>query len=145
MPDPEACNENPPAGLLRRLAAMGYDAMVLIALWFLATALLLPFSGGEAIPPGSLPYLAWLTAASFLYLGGSWTHGGQTLGMRAWRIRLVSLESRAVSWPTALIRFTVAVPTVLLAGLGLWWALWEPRRRTLYDLAAGTLVVRTPR
>ena len=124
---------------------MGYDALVLIALWFFATALLLPFTDGEAIPPGSLPYLAWLTVVTFLYLGGSWTHGGQTLGMRAWRLRLVTLESGPVSWPRALLRFVVAVLSILLAGLGLWWGLWEPRRRTWYDLAASTVVVRTPR
>jgi uncharacterized RDD family membrane protein YckC len=119
--------------------------LLLIALWFLATALLLPFTDGEAIPPGSLLYLAWLALAAFLWLGWSWTHGGQTLGMRAWRLRLVTLESGPVTWPRALLRFLVAVPTILAGGLGLWWALWDPRRRTLYDLSAGTLVVRVPR
>lgn len=144
MPDPVACNENAPANLLRRFAAMGYDALALIALWFLATAVLLPFTGGEAVPPGNLWYPAWLTVVAYLYLGGSWTHGGQTLGMRAWRLRLVTLESESVSWPRALLRLVVAVPSILLFGAGLWWALWESRRRTWYDLAAGTLVVRTP-
>ena len=145
MPAPEACNENPPASLPRRLAAMVYDALALFGLWFLATALLLPFSNGEAIPPGSALYLAWLAAWTFVWLGWSWTHGGQTLGMRAWRLRLVALESETVSWSQALLRFLVAVPSILAGGLGLWWALWDPRRRTLYDLTAGTLVVRVPR
>lgn len=145
MPDLEACNGNPPAGLLKRFAAMGYDALLLVALGFLATAVLLPFTGGEAIPPGSVFYPAWLALWAFLWLGWSWTHGGQTLGMRAWHLRLVTLESGPVSWRRALLRFVVAVPSLLLFGAGLWWALWEPRRRTWYDLAAGTLVVREPR
>lgn len=143
MRHPGGCNEIQPAGLVRRLAAMAYDSLILVAIWFLATALLLPFTGGEAIAPGSPAYLLWLVLWGFGWLGWCWTRNGQTPGLRAWRIRLITADGRTPSWGRAALRFLVAIPA-LLSILGLLWALWEPRKRTWYDLAAGTWLVRSP-
>ena len=83
--------------LLRRLGAMVYDGLLLVALWFVATAIWLPFTGGEAIPyPGLLR--VWLLAVSFVFFGWFWTHGGQTLGLRAWRLRVERADGAPLTW-----------------------------------------------
>ncbi|HXH02197.1 MAG TPA: RDD family protein [Candidatus Competibacteraceae bacterium] len=135
----------PHAGLLPRLGAMLYDSLLLLALWLVATALLLPFTGGEAIAPGNRFYFAYLVLVSFAFLGGFWVHGGQTLGMRAWRLRVQQHDGRPLTWRHALLRFLLALLSWLPLGLGYWWLLVDPERMTWHDRWSGTVVVRLPR
>ena len=72
-----------PATLFRRLAALFYDSLLLLAVWFIATALLLPFTSGEAIRPHNPLLSSYLLFISFFFYGWFWIHGGQTLGMSA--------------------------------------------------------------
>ncbi|MGQ0385224.1 MAG: RDD family protein [Gammaproteobacteria bacterium] len=124
--DPESTTGPRPAGILRRLASLGYDALILAALLFVATLAWLPFTGGEAITPqaqgwAAYAYRGFLFLVAFAYYGLSWTRGGQTLGMRAWRIRLTRAAGGAPGWPDALVRFTLGVAMALMAGFGLWY------------------------
>mgnify|MGYP001061603971 CR=1 FL=1 len=77
------------------------------------------------------------------YKAANWKGIGQTLGMRAWRIRLVSSNDLAVSWPRCLLRFLVGLVSLGLIGLGIFWALLDSRNRCWHDLAARTLLVRS--
>lgn len=134
-----------PAGLFRRLAAIVYDSLLVAGLLMLATAVLLPFTHGEAIAAGNLPYRAYLTAIIFLYFGISWTRSGQTLGMKAWRIRAQQPDGRALSWRQALIRAAVAVVSWLALGAGFLWRFVDAEHRTWHDMASGTVLVRLPK
>lgn len=128
--------------LLRRLGAMLYDGLLLVALWFLATALWLPFTGGEAVPyPGLLR--VWILAVSFVFFGWFWTHGGQTLGLRAWKLKLVRADGGEPTWRDALVRFALAIPSIALAGLGLWWMLVDREGLAVHDRWSNTRLVRT--
>ena len=111
-----------PAGLLRRLAAVLYDGLLLTGLLLAATALALGvvamILGSEAVVlhnplTGSPFFSTYLLPVCFFFYGGFWVHGGQTLGMRAWRLRLQRRDGRGVGWWQALLRF--------LSG-GLWLA-----------------------
>lgn len=134
-----------PAGLLRRLAAMVYDLLLLIALWMLGTAALLPFTGGEAVPAGHILFRLYILLITFLFFGLFWTRGGQTLGMKAWRIRVQQPDGRPITWRQAAIRFAVAGLSAAALGLGFAWQLVDPRGRSWHDLASGTVLVRLPR
>ena len=160
-----------PAGLLRRLAALFYDLLLALALAFVATFAMLPLTRGEAIlasTPGLVghAYHALIAFVAFAYFGWSWTRGGQTLGMRAWRIRLESADGRPLRWPAALARFVLGAATAWLAALGAWylrnpgnaleaggaaalvaplvanfaWAAFDAAGRTLIDRAVGSRV-----
>ena len=118
-------------GILRRLAAIAYDAFLLFALFFVATALILPFTGGEAIAPGNAIYLFYLLGVSYLYFGWCWTHGGQTLGMRAWHIRVRTLQGEAVPLRLGAIRFLAALLSWGACGAGFLWAAIDPERSFL--------------
>lgn len=134
-----------PAHLGWRLAAALYDLLPLLALWFFAVVLALAMSlgaldirrSGDKLLVQSLVVL--FSAAYFVV---SWLRGGQTIGMKPWRLRVVSGDGSPLSLRQALLRFVVALASLAAAGLGFWWALIEPRKRTWHDLAAGTLVVR---
>ena len=105
-----------PARLPRRLAAIVYDGLLLIGVLVGATALALGLAvallGGEAVklhnPLQANPFFqTYLLLVCFFFYGGFWTHGGQTLGMRAWRLRLQRRDGRGIGWWQALLRFLI--------------------------------------
>lgn len=142
MPNPT------PAPLWRRLAAAVYDLFPLLALWMLTAGLaLLTVHGQVDVAHPSLAYrlvlrlaLLAVTAAYFVI---SWRRGGQTIGMRAWGLRVVTAEGDALPWPRALLRFAVALVSLLAFGLGFLWCLVDREQRAWHDLAARTRVERT--
>lgn len=133
-----------PAPFIRLLAAALYDTLLVIALWFLIGFASLPFTHGEAIPARHLGFSALLfgaTAAFFLYF---WTHGGQTLGMRAWRLQLRREDGGPVNTTRAALRLALAVPSWCICGLGVFAMFLDARRRTLHDRLSGTEVILAP-
>jgi len=137
----------PPAALGWRLLAAVYDLLPVLALWMLVSATLLLTRGGEPVTSGSPAAwleLALLWATTGLYAGLSWRRGGQTLGMRAWHLRVVDASGAPPAARAVMLRYTVATLSLLALGVGFAWALLDPQRRTWHDLAAGTVVVRLP-
>lgn len=115
----------PAAGLLRRLAALMYDCVLLLAILFVGTLALMPLTGGEAITPATrglgtyLAYRAYLALLALGYFGLAWTRGGRTLGMMAWKIRLVAVGDSAPGWPVATMRFASGLALAVAAESGL--------------------------
>lgn len=133
------------AGLRRRLASLLYEALLLLgvlALTFMVPYLLLGYFFNVA-PAGSV---AWLHL--YIVLGGYfvwyWRGRGQTLAMQTWRLRLVTADGRAPSLMNCFLRYTLAWPSVLFFGVGLWWALLDRDRQFLHDRLAGTRIVLLP-
>jgi uncharacterized RDD family membrane protein YckC len=146
--DHPARPDRPPApavSLWRRLAALLYDGMLLSALLMLATAcFIIPYDllAARPYPHGQFlhrlllqGYLAAVIAGFFVYF---WTHGGQTLGMRSWRLRLVRADGTAVTTRDALRRLFWATLALLPAGLGLWWCRFDPEHLALHDRLSRT-------
>jgi uncharacterized RDD family membrane protein YckC len=139
------------APLWLRLAALGYDLLVLIAVWMLVAALvLLAFDGEVDVahqPPlyhAVLQFALLLVTAAYFTL--SWGRAGQTIGMRAWRLHLVDASGRrSPSMRKAALRFVVALASALAAGIGFLWCLFDREQRTWHDIAAGTRLERWPR
>lgn len=129
---------------------MLYDWVLLLGVLMLAVLLLImPYQQitGTPYPHGE----PWHRLALQLYLGlvicgfyvYFWTHGGQTLGMRVWRHRLVRADGSPISARDALRRFAWATLGLLPAGLGLWWCLFDRDALAWYDRRSGTRPVRT--
>ena len=136
-----------PAALWRRLAALLYDVFPLIALWMIAAFVFLYAGGGHYDPrhPGSAERLGLqlvLLAVTAAYFWISWTRIGATIGMRAWKLKLVREDGTKPRALQALLRFLLALPSLTLAGVGFWWALFDPQRRTLHDRLCGTRMIR---
>lgn len=134
-----------PCGLPRRFACIAYDSILLAAVLILATALLLPLTGGRAIESGSNLYRAYLAACCFGYFAWQWIHGGRTLGMRAWRVKIESTTGTAPTWSQSGLRFAGALLSWLLLGTGFLWSLVDSQQRGLPDLLSGTRLLVTER
>ena len=138
--------EPQPPGLLRRLAAVLYDSLLLVALLMVITAPLLLLTGGEAIDPRRNPLLEWayralLLAATVGFFCVSWTRGGQTLGMASWRLRVLREDGGTLTWADTVRRLAAAALSWLALGLGWLWLLVDPARRTWHDRLSRTRVV----
>lgn len=138
---PNNISEVEPAGLRRRLAALVYDWILLTAILFLATLASLAFRGGEAFPAHDPFYSACLIVTAMAFFGWFWTHGGQTLGMRAWKIRAIGVDAQPLNGKQALIRSLVAILSAAVFGLGFLWMLFDSRRRCWQDIASDSQVV----
>lgn len=132
-----------------RFAAALYDLFPLLGLW-MGTAFIALWLGGDidaAHPPRAFRSaeqfaLVAVTAAYFVL---SWARGGQTIGLRAWRARVVTGAGNDVPWPRALLRFAVALVSLGALGAGFLWCLVDRDRRAWHDIAAGTRLVRMAR
>ena len=111
-------NHNNQPGIPKRLLVALYDSLLVLATIFIASALTLPFTKGEAVHSNIFMSL-YLLAVIFVFFGWFWTHGGQTLGMRAWKMKLIQPGQEAVSWKQALIRFLSGLPSWSLFLFGL--------------------------
>ena len=133
------------ASLARRLAAIIYDSLLILALLFLAT---LPFVGtrsGEPVDPGYLPYQLTLIGVTWLFLAGFWSKSGRTLGMQAWRLSVEDRHGKTPSLAAATLRFAAAILSWLPFGLGFLWQLWDKDGMTWHDRISGTRLVHHPK
>lgn len=107
---------------LKRLLAALYDSFLILATAFIATAITLPFTKGEVAANNNIYMSFYLFLVIYIFYGWFWTHGGQTLGMRVWKQRLVQFDGSAVNWQQSLIRVVTGLPAwgLFLIGSLVW-------------------------
>ena len=150
-------SENTPATLFKRLLGICYDLFLLIALLFtvgviVAGVITFAINDGNAITESHPAYAVYrifililLFITAFLFYGWFWTHGGQTLGMRTWKLKLVSVDNNPVSWKQALIRYIGALISWGVFGLGFLWVLFNKDQKTWHDMLSETKLIQLPK
>ena len=135
------------AGLLLRLAAMFYDGFLLTAMWFLIAGTMVIINGGEELPLWASQFLLLptLILATLIFNVWFWTHGGQSLGMRAWRIKVVDLSGKPITPQSGIKRCAFSVISLAALGLGYIWMLFDKEKRTWHDRWSETCVVHIPK
>jgi uncharacterized RDD family membrane protein YckC len=134
-----------PAGLLRRIAAMTYDTLLLLAILMVAGFVTLIFTHGEAVAVGNYWFRALLWLLALAYFCGSWVRGGKTIGMKAWRLQVTKWDGASLDGHTAVLRFVAALLSWAVIGLGFLWVLIDPEKRAWHDRLSGTRIVITPK
>jgi uncharacterized RDD family membrane protein YckC len=150
-----------PAPAWRRFAAIVYDALAVVAIVMVVGLIAQMVTGGHVADDKGHVVAWWYQPLQGVVVGAyflfSWMRGGQTLGMRPWKIRVVARDGGAVDLKRGLIRLVVAglpvlllmlysvtsLRVALLAPLAGWAvillpSLFDARRRGLHDMAAGT-------
>ncbi len=148
----------PPASLARRLAALGYDALLLAALIFVTTGIVVPLYLHSGLPVAELNGVTkppvWFSQGVLLplllleiwaFYAWFWLHGGQTLGMKTWRIHVRRADGSALTLLDTLKRFGAGLVTWILLGAGYLLALVPPSRQTLHDRLSGTVTLTLPK
>ncbi|CAG8865897.1 hypothetical protein PS627_01783 [Pseudomonas fluorescens] len=149
--------EFPAVGLGRRLAAMFYDFLLCTALLIVTAGVYklvqMAVIGAERMraltDAGALdadPLLSTvLLFVLFGFFAKFWTHGGQTLGMQVWGVRVQNADGSAISLWQALLRFVVSIGSWACLGLGFAWALADKHKRAWHDIYSETLLGRVPK
>lgn len=129
-----------------RLLALVYDLFPVAGLWFLVAAVFVLLHG-DAVTGGALGWLEfvalWSVTGAYAIL--SWRRGGQTLGMRPWRLRVRAPDGGAAPVGALLVRYAVGTLSLLAGGLGFWWAWVDRDALAWHDRASHTRLVREPR
>lgn len=129
--------------IARRLASMLYEGLVVFAI--LLIGFLIPqavFSGFGLQLSGNLLWLhvILLLMAYFVWF---WLNGGQTLPMKTWKLRIAGTGGSKIRPLQAIFRYLLAWPSILLFGIGIFWALFDKEKQFLHDRIAGTSIIST--
>ena len=127
--------------IARRLASALYDALLVVALLFIATFPFLAFIGDSTHGWRRHLLQAWIVFVAGAYFTWFWTRGGQTLPMKTWHIRLVRGDGAPVNLGRAIHRYLLAALGTAALGAGFLWALFDRDRQFLHDRLAGTALV----
>jgi len=118
---------------------MIYDAVIVIAIWMIGTAVIVIFAN-RAIDSGNWWFQSYLLILAFVYFHISWSRIGQTLGMRTWRIRL-DPGQEPFGLFRSLLRFLAGPVSLAPLGLGFVWVLLRADRRGWPDLVSSSRLV----
>ncbi|MEM7079475.1 MAG: RDD family protein [Pseudomonadota bacterium] len=130
------------AGLGRRLGAMMYDALLIIALWMFTLFLWVALGDGEAVDGPLVQICLCLEWIAFhLY---SWARSGATLGMQAWRIKITRADGKPANLSALTLRLASAPLSLATCGLGYIWQLFSSRG-SWHDMLSNTTVVHLPK
>jgi len=148
-PEPSPQHRLPTPPIWRHLLAMLYDLLLILPLFMAATALWVAILGptdsiAQPTVPPALQWAGWLLIL-ILFFGIFWRRGGQTLGMQAWRIKLITHTGERPSWKQALTRVIGALVSATLLGLGYAWRFVSPEKAYWHDRWSGTRLVVIPK
>lgn len=127
-------------GVLRRLASGLYDLLLLVALLLVATFPFLALLGDSTHGWRRHALQLYVLAVAGVYFVGFWTHGGQTLAMKTWRIRVVRADGGKLTRARAVHRYLLSVLSFFALGLGFLWGFFDRDRQFLHDRLAGTAI-----
>jgi uncharacterized RDD family membrane protein YckC len=128
-----------PPGLLRRLAVFVYEGVLLFGVVMIAGYLYSSLTQQRHALQGHGGLQAFLFIVLGIYFVWFWSHGGQTVAMRAWHVRLVTADGRAVSQGRALVRYLVCWVWFMPALAATWLSGADTAAQILGSMAAGVI------
>jgi len=132
------------AALFPRFASLGYEAILLTPVLFIAAYLFLALTQAAVRTPMlHAVFQIWLLGVLAIYFVYCWHRGGQTLAMKTWRIRVARKDGSALSVREALARFLLALWSLSLFGAGFWWGFVDRERQFLHDRLVGSRLYST--
>ena len=130
-------NEAEPASFLRRLGALIYDALLIVALWMMTLFPIVALSDAVVTGPAIQSLLFLELYGFFTYF---WRSRGQTLGMLAWHLTLSTVSGERMTLIQVMLRFIAAIASFLCLGLGYFWIFIDPQRRSWPDIFSATRI-----
>jgi uncharacterized RDD family membrane protein YckC len=124
---------------------MVYDTFLIAPLLMANSFILVSLFGPvEDISSPTIPsWLMQLTSfcVIIVFFSVFWRKSGQTLGMQAWRIKLVTTTGNTPSYRQCILRCVVATLSLGMMGLGYWWSIFDAQGRRWHDRASGTQLI----
>jgi len=120
---------------------MLYESLVVFAIAFFASLAFYGAAQGRLSGGTRLLFQVYLVLILGIYFISCWSRGGRTLPMQTWKMRIVQDGSLSVGVGRAALRYALAWPSLLVFGVGFFWAFLDRDRQFLHDRLAGTRIV----
>jgi len=120
---------------------MTYELLLLVAVLFIAGLIFHLMFHDTDSPFFKIVFQLYLLSVAGIDLIWFWTHGGQTLAMQTWKLRVISADGKKISMRQAIARYLFAVASISFFGCGILWALFDRDRQFLHDRLAGTRII----
>jgi uncharacterized RDD family membrane protein YckC len=130
-------------GIGRRVLAMLYELLIVFAIAFSAGLAFYGVTSGRLSGNTRFLFQLYLFLVLGAYFIACWSRGGRTLPMQTWKMRVVRHDNLPIGVGRAALRYALAWPSLLLFGVGVFWAFFDRDRQFLHDRLAGTRVVAT--
>jgi uncharacterized RDD family membrane protein YckC len=124
---------------------MIYESLLVTAVVFVASFIMIPVVGELHAPWQRHLFQVYIVGILLAYFSAFWLRSGQTLAMKTWRIRLVTVSGEPLTFRDAVRRFALAWLGLLLVGAGFWWAFFDRDRQFLHDRLGRTRLIRVAR
>ena len=130
-------NSNP-VSLPRRVLVIIYDSILLAAVFiFTSLPIIIPFK--ITIEHTFYPlYIIYIYFIAFIFFAWNWTHGGQTLGLKTWKIKLIADSGKNVTWKQSFLRYIGSLICWLSCGIGFLWCYTNKDRLAWNDIISKT-------
>ena len=125
----------------RRIICMIYEFLLLVSVLFISGFIFHLIYHDTESPYFRPIFQFYLLSIAGIYLIWFWTHGGQTLAMQTWKLRIVSSNGESVNKWQAIARYFLAITSISIFGRGLFWAFFDREGQFLYDRLAGTKII----
>jgi uncharacterized RDD family membrane protein YckC len=122
---------------------MVYESLLVFGVAFFASLPFLAAAGSSAGGWLRHAYQGYLFLVIGLYFVASWRYRGQTLAMKTWKLRLLGAGGARITLRQAMLRYACAWPSLLLGGIGIFYALLDRERQFLHDRLSGTRIITT--
>ena len=151
--DPVMSEATPSPALPRRLVAMVYDTFLVLPLVMVSVAVALGLqtlvtgspAEGEVVQMNAHIVQGVAAGTVILFYSWFWIKNGQTLGMQAWRIKLVTFSGEPPGVRASVVRCFGALLSAACLGLGYLWCLVDRRGRYWHDYLSQTELVLLPK
>ena len=125
----------------RRFGAILYDSFLVLAILIIMSIPLYSFDlqENESLKIIIQIYYYLITQYFFVWF---WVNNQSTLGMKTWKIKIISDSKEPLSYKKAVIRFNVAILSFLFFGLGFLISMFRKDRKCLHDFISRTILVK---
>lgn len=122
----------------KHFAAFIYDIFPVAGIFIMTSLVVLVVRQGVEVERFSPWFTVLLLSEFVLYYVYSWKVGGQTLGMRAWKIKIIpnNSDQNQLTWKQALLRFLIGLLSTVLIGLGVFWKIFSASKKSWMDLVS---------
>ena len=128
----------------RRLLCMLYEGLVVFSIVLIGFLMPQIVFNAFGLVMGGRLLLLHILLLLMAYFVWCWLNGGQTLPMKTWKMRVANQDGGPLRPIQAILRYLAAWPSVLLGGIGIFWALFDKDKQFLHDRIAGSRIVSTP-
>ena len=135
-----------PAGFLKRVLALVYDSLLIGAIVLVLSLLLVFVNGGYPESGSFVSFIQFfiLIFAGPIFYSYFWiANKGQTTGMQAWKIQLVTVDETELNIKKTMLRCLISTNSLICFGLVYFWILYDKNNLSWSDKLTKTKVIKT--